>query len=149
MQKMGGYGDCTLAKGTRVAESLLRVVCTLVPVRAAAGGGVGPAGSQSALAAPVRRLPGGVVVTYIIPTPLSLFLSSHCQRNPQGVCVYSLLELYVHISLVRREFFPILRFHWSIQKKRKSVDGGGITESTRQLRHIWPNVCNVRRHSRT
>jgi hypothetical protein len=43
---------------------------------AAAGGGVGPAGSQSALAAPVRRLPGGVVVTYIIPT-LSLPATTH------------------------------------------------------------------------
>lgn len=83
-QKMGGYGDCTLAKGTRVLSA--SYVCTLVPVRAAAGdGGVGPAGSQSALAAPVRRLPGGVVVTYIIPT---LFLSSHCQQQPTGcVCV--------------------------------------------------------------
>jgi hypothetical protein len=87
MQKMGGYGDCTLAKGTRVAESLLRVVCTLVPVRAAAGDGVGPAGSQSALAAPVRRLPGGVVVTYIIPTPLSLFFSSLTASATHRVCV--------------------------------------------------------------
>lgn len=122
---MGGYGDCTLAKGTRVAESLLRVVCTLVPVRAAAGGGVGPAGSQSALAAPVRRLPGGVVVTYIIPTPLSLFLSSHCQRNPQGVCVYSLLELYVHISLVRREFIRFSDFIGPFKKKGNQLMVGG------------------------
>jgi len=42
------------------------VTVLLVPVRAASAGLV-----VSALAAPVRRLPGGVVVTYIIPTLLS------------------------------------------------------------------------------